>query len=1013
VDPPLPTRKTHSGLLALALLVAGGIVVLGSCQYRNLKAEARRSAIESISAIGGLQAGEIADWYHEREEDALEIKSTPLPAREFEAFLARPVEGPYRASLLAWMESKLHRDYESLSLYDAEGRLRLSVPSGVAEPSLESPDEVRRAAQSHAVQLLDLRLDAHTGRPYMTLLVPVGSQPAGRQPDPGVIALRIDPSHRLFPRIAVWPTPSPSAETLLLRREGGEVVFLNPPRHGSHRPLTPRIPMDAFPQLPSVRAVSGQVGVAETLDYRGVAVFAAYRNVPGTPWSLVAKVDSKEVYSHLRAQTRDLMLVLGALVLTGASGVSLVWHRRNLAWAQQDLAQEHRRLEVEQKYRAFFDQAAVGVAEVDSRSGAFLSVNRRYGDLLGYPESELTGLSIQDVTHPDDLPAQLEAMDRLRAGEIPDFTLEKRYHRKDGSLLWGAVTVSPLRRPGEELRSHVAVLQDITTRKVQEAQIQQLHRLYASLSRINQAIVRSETRDQLFGEVCRVLVESGGFGMAWFGVPNPATGFIEPVADHGDTAGYLKSIRVRSDDSPEGRGPTGTALREGRICVSNRFFEDPRTQPWREPARTSGWKSSLAVPLGVLGRVEAVLSVYSDREDRFGEKEVELLQEAARDLSFAVQNLDLASQRRRAEELARRTAAYSRSLIEASLDPLVTIDPAGRITDVNTATEEVTGRSRPELVGSDFADYFTQPAEARNGYQRVFKEGSVRDYPLEIQHRSGRITPVLYNACVYRNDAGDVEGVFAAARDITQLKEAQARLDHTVAELQRSNRELEQFAYVASHDLQEPLRSIASFTQLLLRRYGDRLDQDGREFAGFAVEGATRMQAMINDLLAYSRVGTRGNPFQAVDTRRVLEEVTQNLRAALEESGARVTLGDLPVVRGDGRQLAELFQNLLGNAIKFRGGRTPDIAVTAIPMTGGWLFSVQDNGIGIEHEFFDRIFTVFQKLHGHGEYPGSGIGLAICKKIVERHGGRIWVDSEFGKGSTFHFTIPDRGGEEP
>ncbi len=366
--------------------------------------------------------------------------------------------------------------------------------------------------------------------------------------------------------------------------------------------------------------------------------------------------------------------------------------------------------------------------------------------------------------------------------------------------------------------------------------------------------------------------------------------------------------------------------------------------------------------------------------------------------------------RKQAEDALRSASLYARSLIEASLDPLVTIGPDGKITDVNSATEKVAGFSREELIGSDFADYFTRPEKARIGYQRVFQEGVVRDYPLEIRHRNGQVTPVLYNASVYQDEAGAVAGVFAAARDITKLKETRAQLDRIVIELQRSNKELEQFAYVASHDLQEPLRSIASFTQLLDRRYGDRLDQDGREFVHFAVDGATRMQRMINDLLAFSRVGTRGNPFEPVETSHILDEAMQNLYAAIDEGGAHITRGELPGIVADGRQMVELFQNLIGNAIKFRSERPLQIEVAATRGDQAWEFTVGDNGIGIEPQFFDRIFVVFQKLHGLQDYSGSGIGLAICKKIVERHGGKIWVDSELGKGSTFHFTIPDRGG---
>ena len=232
-------------------------------------------------------------------------------------------------------------------------------------------------------------------------------------------------------------------------------------------------------------------------------------------------------------------------------------------------------------------------------------------------------------------------------------------------------------------------------------------------------------------------------------------------------------------------------------------------------------------------------------------------------------------------------------------------------------------------------------------------------------------------------------------------------LRQTSLELQRSNAELEQFAYVASHDLQEPLRMVTSYLQLLERRYRDRLDQDASEFIGFAVDGASRMQTLIQDLLAYSRVGTRGGAFTPTDCDAVLDRVLAGLGVSIAESGARIAREPLPTVTVDSSQMGQLLQNLVGNAIKFRGESPPRIRVAAESRPEDWLFSVQDNGIGIDPAHAERIFQVFQRLHGIGKYPGTGIGLAVCKKIVERHGGTIWVESEAGAGSTFFFTIPN------
>jgi len=250
----------------------------------------------------------------------------------------------------------------------------------------------------------------------------------------------------------------------------------------------------------------------------------------------------------------------------------------------------------------------------------------------------------------------------------------------------------------------------------------------------------------------------------------------------------------------------------------------------------------------------------------------------------------------------------------------------------------------------------------------------------------------------------------AVQQELTERKQMEEALRERTEALERSNRELERFAYVASHDLQEPLRMVASYTQLLEKRYKGKLDSDADEFIAYAVDGATRMQALINDLLTYSRVGTKGKDLKPTDCGTVLERTLDNLKQALEESGAQVTYEPLPTVMADDVQLGQLFQNLIGNAIKFRSEEPTQIHVSAERNEDKWVFSFRDNGIGIDPEFRERIFAIFQRLHKRRDYPGTGIGLAVCKKIVERHGGHIWVESVPEKGSTFYFTIPLRGG---
>jgi signal transduction histidine kinase len=248
-----------------------------------------------------------------------------------------------------------------------------------------------------------------------------------------------------------------------------------------------------------------------------------------------------------------------------------------------------------------------------------------------------------------------------------------------------------------------------------------------------------------------------------------------------------------------------------------------------------------------------------------------------------------------------------------------------------------------------------------------------------------------------------------------KLRDYAAQLEQKVeertVELTRSNADLAQFAYVASHDLQEPLRMVSSYMQLIEQRYKDKLDAAGTEFMNYAVNGATRMQTMINDLLTFSRVGTRGKPFEPTDCEVILDQTLANLQMAIEESQAIITHDPLPTVMSDDTQIVLLFQNLIGNAVKFRTQEQMRVHISAQAKGREWVFSVRDNGIGIDPQYFERLFVIFQRLHSKEEYPGTGIGLAVCKRVVERHGGKIWVESQPGQGSTFYFAIPKKGGK--
>jgi PAS domain S-box-containing protein len=346
---------------------------------------------------------------------------------------------------------------------------------------------------------------------------------------------------------------------------------------------------------------------------------------------------------------------------------------------------------------------------------------------------------------------------------------------------------------------------------------------------------------------------------------------------------------------------------------------------------------------------------------------------------------------------------------------------------VSPQIEAILGFSQEEWLNDPVRWYKHVHPDDRGRWNIEAAEMFLSGKPLRSVYRviarDGKVVSFHCEAKMVRHDDGQPWFIHGVAFDITELKTAEAqlkkahdelevRVQERTAELARaneelasSNAELEQFAYVASHDLQEPLRMITSFTQLLVSRYRGNLDTDADEFIHFISDGAKRMSSLINDLLEYSRVGTRGRPLSPTDCSTIFELACNNLRVAIEEAGAIVTTDPLPQVMGDENQLLQLFQNLIGNAVKFRGDQPVKVHVGVKQQKGSWLFRISDNGIGIESQHAERIFIIFQRLHSRSQYPGTGIGLAICKKIVERHGGRIWVESEPGAGATFCFFL--------
>lgn len=393
----------------------------------------------------------------------------------------------------------------------------------------------------------------------------------------------------------------------------------------------------------------------------------------------------------------------------------------------------------------------------------------------------------------------------------------------------------------------------------------------------------------------------------------------------------------------------------------------------------------------------------------------------------------------------KRAFLYARSLIEASIDPLITISPEGKIMDVNKSTELITGLSREELISSNFSNYFTEPEKANEGYKLVFEKGIVRDYPLSIRNVSGKVTEVLYNASLYKNEIGEVQGIFAAARDITELRhiekelktardELELRVKERTNELQKTNealqseiaerkeieklielrtkllevtnKELESFSYSVSHDLRAPLRAIDGYTRMILRDQREKLTDDAKRKFDLIRSNTQIMGKLIDDLLSFSRLGRLELNMSKLDMESLVNDVWMELQIINPDRKIDLKIKNIPPGWGDRTLIKQVYSNLLSNAVKYTKFKDK-----AYMETGGYtkddenIYYIKDNGVGFDMEYYDKLFGVFQRLHSADDYEGTGVGLAIVQRIIHRHGGRVWAEGKVEEGATFYFTL--------
>ena len=981
----------------------------------------------NLESILKLKTNQIAAWLNEREGDGKLLKDSVILTQSIQQFVQHKSDSLQKTVLKKHLESLQNAyGYESILLVDTPGNVLLSTGYNT---------DVSDAVQALLPQVITERKIRNTdlyreenGHIHIDWIVPVL---VGSGSDEHVIAvfiLRVDPKSVFYPIIETWPVPSASAESLLIRQDGDNVLYLNNLRYSKDAALNLRRPFSDL-SLPAAAALhSNQLGSIKGFDYRGIEVFAKFSPIAGTQWRLLTQIDQREVFSSMWAV---FGWIIGILCVAIAGVMIVLFYFLRQQKQLQQLAFVAEQARSDQILQQFYELPFIGMSIASPETKRWIKFNDRLCEILGYSREELSNISWPDITFPEDTDFNLKIHNELLSGKLNHSTFQKRYIRKDGQIIITNIGINCVRKPTGEADYMIVTIEDITERKLAEKRSKKLSHVYRDMANINEQILHASDKQEILDFLCRIPIESGLMSMAWIGFENPETQRIIPIYKYGQGLDYLDRITISTRaDSPEGQA-SGRVYREKKYLIINDSANNPIMSPWRTVALNYGWNSLACFPIIQHGDTYAVFSMYHSDGNFFDDEVVALITTLINNVSYALERIDAT------QELI-SSEARNRLLLESSPNGICGVDSQGRSSFVNPAAANMLGYTPAELMGISIhklihyrhADGSPYP-ESECPIVSTAKDGLVRHIEKDLFYRKdGTRFSVEYTTHpIYQDNR--LLGAMVVFQDITKrvqlelkLKNHQAHLEQLVeertTELEKAKSEAEfanqsksLFLANMSHEIRTPMNGIIGFAHLLQTQ----LDQPSqKDKLNKIINSGNHLLGIIDDILDLSKI--EANHLVLEETTFIISSVLNHISSIMTnraiEKGLTLIeeidprLDKLPLV-GDSLRLRQILLNFLSNAIKFTHQGSITLRATILSESQEQVtlrFEVHDTGIGINEAQQQKLFENFEQAETSTtrKYGGTGLGLAISRKLAGMMGGETGVVSHAGEGSTFWFT---------